>query len=370
MTIPSPGRLPERKKVTATVTHLSVPTISTADALALVHHTYKRFTVMPSEAAYDATALWVAHTHVFNAFFATPRLYVSSREKGSGKTRVLELAEHMTPNGKLSVNITPSVVWRLLGAGEVTLLIDECDILFKINGSSTANAVLRAIINVGYRKGGAVDRATGSQDVTSYKVFGPIALAGIGRLPDTIADRSVHIPMRKRSGNEHVDPFELDDEIDDLHRIRDALASWGRENHKALSRTRPSVPVQNRPAEIWRPLVAIADHAGGEWPERARTACVQLSAQSTELPIGLACLADTRRVFCGERMTSAQLVKALIALRGAWTEGNLSPARLARHLAEFDVTPGTVRLGAVTAKGYQRKALAVAWAAYLPAVTP
>jgi hypothetical protein len=51
-----------------------------------------RFNIFPSEHCPPMLALWYAHTHAADHFYVTPRLILSSVEPGSGKTRVLEVA--------------------------------------------------------------------------------------------------------------------------------------------------------------------------------------------------------------------------------------------------------------------------------------
>ena len=61
------------------------------------------------------------------AFDTTPRLCVLSPEKGSGKTRVLEVLQLVCPAAELVLNISPAALFRLIGAGPITLLMDEAD---------------------------------------------------------------------------------------------------------------------------------------------------------------------------------------------------------------------------------------------------
>ena len=45
----------------------------------------------------------------------------------------------------------------------------------------------------------------------------------------------------------------------------------------ALERAEPAMPVEDRAADTWEPLVVVADYAGGSWPDRARTAVLTLT---------------------------------------------------------------------------------------------
>ena len=54
----------------------------------------RRFICYPSREAGIAHVLWIAHTHLMDAWFSTPRLAVLSPEPGSGKSRVLVTGPH------------------------------------------------------------------------------------------------------------------------------------------------------------------------------------------------------------------------------------------------------------------------------------
>jgi hypothetical protein len=71
----------------------------------------RRFVVM-SEAQADAVALWIAHTHAFDAAEQTPYLAISSAEKRSGKTRLLEVLELLVARPWLTGRVTAAVLAR------------------------------------------------------------------------------------------------------------------------------------------------------------------------------------------------------------------------------------------------------------------
>ena len=146
-----------------------------------------------------------------------------------------------------------------------------------------------------------------------------------------------------------------------------------------LSEREPQLPegITDRPADVWEGLLAIAELAGGWWPQRAREACVALNAdrQSVDTSLGLRLLADLRDVFDTEaQLFTTTLLDGLNGLDDApW--GNLRgkplDARgLSRRLGRYDVRSTTVRIGATVAKGYRREDVADAWDRYLPPASP
>lgn len=344
----------------------------TEQALSAVQSIYDEYVVFPSDEARDAAVLWVLHTYVFRAFDSTPRLSVRSAEPASGKSRVLELLEQLTPNPMNAVYLTPGVMWRSMESTSPTILLDEADTIFGRNGSSSAHRYLRGIVNAGHRAGATVPRCVGAEDVKQFHVFGPVALAGLGRLPDTIATRSIEIVMRRRrKGDREIRPFRLKFAGAALRKVRETVEQWAsKSTFKQLATSMPQLPVKDRAADVWEPLVAIADLANPEWGERARKACKALTEDSTKRPesVGVKLLADLREVFGQEpSMLTRDLLVALTGRPdGFWADADLDAHKLARLLSEYGVRPVVMRCGEETPRGYRRASLEDAWARYVP----
>ncbi|HEY5011432.1 MAG TPA: hypothetical protein VIK61_01845, partial [Acidimicrobiia bacterium] len=163
-----------------------------------------RFVAFPEPEQADAVTLWIAHTWAFEAAEATPRLSIQSAEKQSGKTRLLELLDLLVRSSLSVASISAAAMFRLIADGPTTLLIDEADTIFDGRGSGAED--LRGVLNAGYRRGGGVMRAAGKgTGVQRFSVFAPVALAGIGRLPDTVQDRSIVIRLKRRGITESVE---------------------------------------------------------------------------------------------------------------------------------------------------------------------
>lgn len=341
----------------------------TAALLNDVQSVYDQYVAFPSPEARDAVILWVAHAHVFESFDSTPRLSVRSAEPGSGKSRVLEVLEHMVPNPMYAVFVTPGVMWRAMEHGNPTLIIDEADTVFGKNGSSSAHSYLRGIINAGHRAGASVPRCVGTADVQQFHVFGPVALAGLGRLPETIADRSVEIVMRRRrKGDAEIRPFRLKYAEGELRRVNEAAQLWGKHAADALAYAMPELPVRDRDADVWEPLVSIADMAGAEWGKRARAACKALTADAKAKPpsLGVRLLTDLRAVFAGaDQMFTWQVLDGLYALpESPWEPGEFDARKLSRLLAEYGIAPGVMRQGKDVYRGYRATQFRETWAHY------
>jgi hypothetical protein len=355
-----------------------------------------RFVVFPNEHCAPTVALWFAHTHAADRFYITPRLILDSAEPGSGKTRVLEVASLLVHSPESTISTTPAALFRLVSAARITILFDEVDAVFSAKGG---NEDLRGLLNAGYKQGATVTRCAGdakSMKVERFPVFAPVALGGIaGNMPATITTRAVTIHMRRRRSNQTVEQFRQRTAERDSRPIREALAAWMTSVANQVADAIPHLPegVMDRSAEIWEPLVAIADAAGGEWPECARQACAFFVLKSGQ-PVtnGIRLLADLRTIYDrhnATRLATKALLADLTELEDApWADldgrgKQLDGRRLAAELARYGIAPVAFKDDSdTTVKGYvtyatnqtkSQKAqvgLSDAWDRYLPATTP
>jgi putative DNA primase/helicase len=343
-----------------------------AALLAEIVNAVRRYVVMP-DGAVEIIALWAFHTHCFDCFMHSPRLAVTSPEKRCGKTTLLDVLACLVARPLPTANATVSTIFRVIEMARPALLIDEADTFLKENDE------LRGILNSGHRKGGAVLRNVGDDhEPRQFSTWGPAAIAMIGQLPDTLDDRSVNCRLRRRKPSERVESFRSD-RADHLCVLARKMARWGTDNEARLSAADPDMgELQNRTADNWRPLFALADLAGGPWPARARAVATAADAARTEQSIGIQLLADIRAAFKtkkSDRFSSEELTAHLNSLDdGPWSEFNngkaLSKARLARLLSRFNIGSGSIRLpDGHTPKGYYLSAFEDAFATYLPPET-
>ena len=340
----------------------------------------RRYVVLSRPEAVTAIVLWVAHTHAIEHADATPYLAITSPEKQSGKTRLLEcLALLAYACDGIVVTPTAATIYRSLASTPgATLLLDELDAVFRDH--SDRYEEVRAVINAGHRRGATVPRSVPGKkngwQIQKFEVFGPKALAGIGRLPDTVSDRAIPIAMSRRRADEPVVRFRE-------RRARAEAASLVEALRAALAATPPAIEAHippglpDRAADAWEPLLAIAEVAGGTWCERARTAALVLHARNdADGSLGLRLLADARRAFDRlgtDRVPTATLISALRAEDdGPWADDRypLTPHRLGRLLAPWGIHPKQLRVGGQSVKGYERVSFVDAWDRYLPTPSP
>jgi hypothetical protein len=342
-----------------------------------LHRFLGRFVAYPSDHASIAHVLWVAHTHRMDAWDSTPRLAFLSPEPASGKTRALEVTELLVPRPVEAINATPAYLFRKVAdpEGLPTILFDEIDTLF--GPRAREHEEVRGVLNAGHRRGAVAGRcvlrgkAIETEELPAYCA---VALAGLGNLPDTILTRSVVVRMRRRAPSESIEPYRRKVRREEGNRLRDQMAAW----LATAEFEAPEMPtgIHDRAADVWEPLLAVADAAGGHWPRLARCAAVALVADAAGRPpsLGLRLLADVRIAF-GERdtMPSADLVASLIAMDEApWGDlrgKQLDARRLASLLAQYGVKSRNVVAAGSRPKGYHREDLHDAWARYLEAAT-
>jgi len=224
-----------------------------------------------------------------------------------------------------------------------------------------------------------MERGSGGFVKISFDPFCPKILAGIGRLPDTIVDRSIPILIHRRRKDQPCQKYRRQDRVT-AKPIHDALEAWSKDDEllRTLRASQPQMPecMTDRQEDIWEPLLAIADAMGGNVPELARQAARVLCENDDELGYGAAQLAAIRKVLGDRnRITSADLIY------GLW-EADALPSRLMEEdepnhkkighwLSKFIQSYGgkparKLRFGEQTFKGYEGMELKQIFDRYCP----
>jgi hypothetical protein len=335
-----------------------------AELLDDVREFVARFVAFPTSAALNAVTLWAAHGHLVSVGENSPRLALLSPEPGSGKTRTLEILELLVPQPMFALSASTPATFRSLAKEPRVLLFDEVDAIFGRFGKDDSAEDLRALLNAGHRRGASIPRCVGpTHDVIDFPVFAAVALAGLGDLPDTLMSRSVIIRMRRRRPSERIEPFRHRLHSPAGFKLRARLFAWCADVSAEVARVFPEMPdgVTDRSADVWEPLLAIADAAGGHWPDSARGACVELVevGKSREASLGVKLLTDLRTIFTegnADRMSTDDILGRLHALdESPWADlrGKPLDARgLARRLGQYEVKPYQLKIGDVKMRGY------------------
>lgn len=333
----------------------------------------------PNSSQAVLVALWIAHTYIFDLFPWTPYLGISSPTKQCGKSRLLEILGYLVNRPRAISNTTSAALFRIIEKHNPTILFDETDATFK--GDPEMQQAIRGVLNAGAKRGGCATRVVGKgkdMDVQDFNVFCPKALSGIGYLPDTVADRSivlriqrkpkaVKLPkIRERRFREITDP------------IRRRLESWTSSIRSRLDGVEPHMPegLDDRKEDGAEVLLAIADEAGGGWPQEARKALVRIcgSAPAVDDDYRVQLLADARTILqdvTTEVVTSQLLIEELCAMEDRpWkTFGKISRGLTAKQLGDilngFEIYSKQMRKDGKKIRGYSVADFAPVFSCYL-----
>lgn len=323
-----------------------------------------------------AAALWAAFTWFIDVVDVAPIANITAPEKRCGKTVMLGVLARLACRPLAVSNIAPAALFRAIELWSPTLLIDEVDAFLAEHEEA------RGILNAGFTRDSAfVIRCVGDDHIpTRFNVWGAKALCGIGKIADTLADRSIPLRLRRKLAGErttkirHADPAAF-------AQLVGKLARFAIDNREAVRMARPAEieGLNDRANDCWEPLLAVAEVAGGNWPRLARQSAVTLHGLEGEAPsIGAELLASIRDAFDSrrtDRLSTADLLEVLAedeeAPWAAWNRGKpMTPHQLAKRLSEFGIKSTTVRIGLKTPKGYMREQFEEAFKRYLPGDTP
>jgi putative DNA primase/helicase len=360
--------------------------VNGAELLDELAKTVRTFVVLP-EHTDRAIALWITFTYLTDTVNVAPILALTSPEKRCGKTSALGVLNELVARPLSASSITAPALFRSIEKWAPTLLIDEADTFIRESDE------LRGVINSGHTRASAfVIRTVGDDhEPRRFATWGAKVIALIGRLPDTLADRAIAIELRRKLPSERVQKLRhtRDGSLADLAR---KLVRWTADNRGKIGAARPAIPetLHDRAADNWEPLLAIAELAGGQWPQISREAAEVLSGSSPDgdsLKVEL--LKDIRRAFANgdtavpceggrfkaDRLTTDQLLDLLNSNRERpWFEFSkgkpITPRKLARMVAPFGVVPNTIRDGETTFKGYLAKWFEDAFSRYLAPSEP
>jgi len=346
----------------------------------------KRFVAYPSADCAIAHALWIIHAHLVDCFESTPRLAFLSPEKGSGKTRALEITQMLVPNPVMGMNVTPAYMFRKVGdENKPTILFDELDTVF--GPKAKDNEELRGLLNSGHRKGQTAGRCStvGGRTVTEeFPSYCAVALAGLGDLPDTILGRSIVVNMRRRSPNEKVEAYRQRRHGSEGEILNIKIASWSEEHREEMIQkfNDPNFPrmpeeVTDRDADVWEALIAIADLCGADWASQARVTAVTLvtASQGKSPSLGIKLLSNLRDLFSDkDSMFTEEIINSLTTneelpwgdLHGKPLDGR----KLSKYLERYEVKAKQIRIDGVQRRGYEKKFFKEAWERYLPSSIP
>jgi putative DNA primase/helicase len=335
----------------------------------------RRFVILSDHAAVGA-ALWVLHAHAHDAAFHSPRLTLTSPTMRCGKSTMLRTIGRLIPRPLPTANITPAATFRVIEAAKPALLIDEADTF------AQDNEELRGVINSSHCCLDAfVIRTVAIGDdfeARRFSTWAPMAIASIGKVATTIADRSIMIRMERKPRGVKVARMRVDRD-DGFSELASKAARWTADHMDALRRADPEMPrtLNDRAADNWRLLLGIAVLCGGDWRQKARAAALALSSIDEDADtIGVMLLGDIKTVFAStkaESIWTEDLLHHLHAMSAQpWSEyGRLrkpiTPRQLASLLKPFAINVRQIWKPEAKAnkQGYAAEQFESAWNSYL-----
>ena len=217
------------------------------------------------ERLYDVVTAWIFVSWLPEAFNAVPYLWIMG-PKSSGKTRLLEVLQHLCYRAMLAAHISDSALFRSIEAYHPTLLLDEASEVY----SRETQSCIQNLLNSGYRRGQYVVRVggleSGQPKLELFDVYGPKALAGLGGFKETLESRSILVSMEK-----NVRPVEFALDKGEAKRLRSRLLMWrfrrlcdlsdGSDGSDAPQGVAPKGLefCDGRFAELYTPLVTVAN---------------------------------------------------------------------------------------------------------------
>jgi putative DNA primase/helicase len=336
----------------------------------------------------DAVVLWVVFTHAHDFFVFAPLLIILSPTKRCGKTRLQEVLARLAPRPQTMSGVSAAALARLIEEHRPTILIDEFDAVAKSSGEMAES--LRGLLNSSFNRSGAcvlktVPLAGGGWEVRKFSTWAPVCVAGLGQVPDTVVDRSVVLRLERKLHTQTVKRLRTRDG-GELHDFMRKIARFVADNERRLRYDQPDVPkeLNDRARDAWEPLIAIADIAGGDWPERARNAATTLAgiheAEAVEGDVRQTLLADIHEIFAcdfpkdhpdhkdryGPRLATKRLLEELHGLEErswcAWGRARkpMTDVALASLLKGYGIRSGSIRLDSCsTCDRFRRRSSAI-----------
>jgi 5S rRNA maturation endonuclease (ribonuclease M5) len=316
--------------------------INPTELLNEIAATIRRFIVCQNETVTAAT-LWTAMTWFIDVIQVAPLAIITAPEKRCGKSQMLFLLSRMVNRPVAASNITPAALFRSIDAWQPTLLIDEADTFMR------ENEELRGLINCGHtRESAYIIRVVGDDHTPkTFFVWSAKALAGIGKLPDTIIDRSITLELRRKLSEEKVERLRHADPAI-FKRISAKLARFSQDYSDKIRFAKPELPevLNDRAQDNWEPLFAIAEIAGSDWMQLAQSAALKLSGEINQpQSMGVELLADIHEIYETQRVDRFSTIDLITSLckdeEKPWITYNrgkpITPRQIASLLREFRI---------------------------------
>src|SRR5205807_18118 len=219
--------------------------------------------------------LWTVHTYGFQLRDVSTYIGIESPEKRCGKTTLLGVLSELVNRPVVAANISSPAFFRVIEETRPTLLIDEADTFLQ------GNDELRGILNSGYSRktayvvrvanqiadydtsprpspqSGEGEETQRASRLARFSCWCPKVMAAVGRFPDTLADRCIVIRVERKTAQEECERLRKLEATT----LRQQCARFVLDHADQIATAKPEIPesLNDRAADIWEPLLAVAD---------------------------------------------------------------------------------------------------------------
>jgi hypothetical protein len=374
-----------------------------AEILDQTYAAFDEFINVPPSAL-CAFTLWAANTYAYDLWRHAPLLHIYSPEPNCGKTTALKILLYVSRDADYTESPTESSCFRLIAQEHPTMLLDEMDTIF--TGKVETDKAMQRLLNSVFERGSKYNRTEQEGKrwvVNHYDVFSPVAFATVRSeiVPASTRSRTIPINMQRLRGKPRFG--EREREINRLRTVGAKLGAWVASVREKLRQADPNTPdfAIGRQLDVASPLLAIAQEAGGRWPEFAMDSLFsQLAGDTARQSTSAQLLRDIRKVFFPvnddgtpeeprQRIASVDVACALGRMQDTiWaTYGgktcckrcglhHITPSQIKRLLSDYQdaqgqrIEPRDLRIEGKVTKGYEQTQFEAAWKAYLEATLP
>jgi putative DNA primase/helicase len=261
--------------------------VTTADLLDGIEAKVRKHVALRPQQV-TAVSLWTAYDWLHDRWNYSTFLFPTSEEEDSGKSTLMSVLNYLVKHGFYTGEPNGPNVYRTIDAYHPTFIVDEASKLFR-------KADVHAIINLSWQRGPKITRGGYEFDIYCPKIIGILGLGKTSVPRDTLS-RGLHIKMRPAKEGEIEEEFQNQDDNEFLE-LRRKLARWSADSGEAIAKIKPTSDFLNRTKTNWKPLLAIAEHAGEEWAKKARDAAEFLSRGSYEPSWAVRLMAEMDALF-------------------------------------------------------------------------
>jgi len=238
--------------------------VNILDCFNSINSQLQKYIYFDDSRIYNILTIWTIGTYFYRAFRYYPYIWLNA-DKGSGKTRVMEVLRPLAFNAIMAVNSTEASIFRFVDTDCATLFIDEFEKLKKDNQQG-----IITLLNSGFNFEGSVVRTEKAMDTykpKTYSAFSPKMFAGIADISDVLMDRCIKVKLLKKPKDTVVQSYKLDDiTMEQNKTLRDELYICALEHagniKKIYDSNKISMPdvLSDREQDIWEVLFSIAKY--------------------------------------------------------------------------------------------------------------